>query len=113
MVEGSILQTTKKLLGIDPESDDFDLDIITHINSAFFTLQQLKVGPDNGFSIEDKNATWTDFIGAEQINAVRSYMVFSVRLAFDPPATSFGITAIQDKMKELEWRLNLQQEGAE
>lgn len=50
----SILNSTKKILGIAAEYKAFDLDIITHINSVFATLQQLGVGPVEGFMIDDE-----------------------------------------------------------
>jgi hypothetical protein len=34
-----------------------------------------------------------------------------VKLAFDPPTTSFGIDAMQKMCNEMEWRLNVQSEG--
>lgn len=107
----SILDVTKKLVGIEPEDTSFDLDIITHINSVFFTLQQLGVGPYTGFSIVDNTTSWSDFIGADQINAVKSYMGLRVRLLFDPPATSFAIEAMTRQAEQMEWRLNVHQEG--
>lgn len=110
-MDGSILDTTKKLVGIEPEYTEFDLDIITHINSVFFVLQQLGVGPDTGFSIVDKTSQWSEFIGVEQINAIKSYMGLKVRLLFDPPSTSFAIKAFEDQIEQLEWRLTVQQEG--
>ena len=106
----SILDTTKKLLGLDPSYDVFDVDIITHINTVFFTLQQLGVGPVGGFSIVDNTATWDDYIGTDQINGVKSYTFIRVRLLFDPPATSFAIDSLKKQAEELEWRLNVQQE---
>lgn len=112
MADGSILASIKKLLYLDPEPGVFDQDITIHINSAFFVLQQLAVGPVNGYSIEDAENMWSEFIGVEQIQAVKTYVYLKVRLVFDPPATSFAITAIENQIKELEFRLNVQQEGA-
>ena len=40
-MEQSILNTVKKILGLAPEETVFDLDVITHINTAFSTLYQL------------------------------------------------------------------------
>ncbi len=48
-MESSILNSTKKILGIDANYTAFDLDIITHINSVFSGLSQLGVGPIFGF----------------------------------------------------------------
>lgn len=107
----SILDTTKKLLGLDPDYTAFDLDIITHINSIFFTLNQLGVGPEKTFMILDKASKWEEFTGVEDIQAVKSYMALKVRLLFDPPATSFAIDAMKKAAEEFEWRLNIHMEG--
>ena len=58
----SILTSIKKMLGIAEEYEQFDADIIMHINSVFMILTQLGVGPSEGFSIEDDSAIWSDFI---------------------------------------------------
>ncbi len=50
-MRNSILNTTKKILGIDPLYRPFDVDIVTHINSVFSVLTQLGIGPEDGFFI--------------------------------------------------------------
>ncbi|QFG09113.1 hypothetical protein PBI_SPORTO_5 [Arthrobacter phage Sporto] len=107
----SILDTTKKILGIAPEYTAFDLDIITHINSIFFVLNQLGVGPTEGFMITDNTSMWSEFIGEEQVIAVKSYMGLRVRLIFDPPATGPATDAMNKQAEQLEWRLHTQMEG--
>jgi hypothetical protein len=103
----SILDTTKKVLGIASDYDVFDPDILMHINSVFSTLNQLAVGPSDTFFVEDNTAVWEDFIqGKMAINAVKSYMFLRVKLLFDPPATSFALDSFQKQIQELEWRLN-------
>lgn len=111
----SILTSTKKMLGLTEDDESFDLDIITHINSVFFTLNQLGIGPDAGFMIEDKTTEWAEFTDMEdpRYNAVKSYVYLRVRLLFDPPQTSFGIEAQRQQVTELEWRLNVLREGEE
>jgi hypothetical protein len=112
-IEPSILKSTKKVLGIADEYKAFDLDIITHINSAFSTLTQLGVGPANGFMIDDESEVWTDFVEDDtdfQWNAIRSYIFLRVRHLFDPPQTSFLIAAAEKQIEELEWRLNVHRE---
>lgn len=107
----SILNSTKKILGIANDYTAFDQDIITHINTAFSTLTQLGVGPADGFMIEDDSAVWAEFIDIDiQLNSVKSYVFLRVRLLFDPPGTSYLINAYQDQIKELEWRLNTHRE---
>lgn len=108
----SILNSIKKILGIDLEYDVYDQDIIMHINSVFSTLNQLGVGPDAGFYIEDDEQEWSAFIEDDKkINSVKTYIAMKVRLIFDPPATSFVITAFENQIKEFEWRLNVQAES--
>lgn len=107
-IPNSILDSTKKMLGLDADYDAFDIDIIIHINSTFSQLAQLGVGPDEGFEIEDNTTLWSDFLGANKlINFVKSYMYLKVRMWFDPPTTSFDLTAKQEQIKELEWRMNV------
>lgn len=104
----SILTSIKKLLMLDESYEHFDKDIIMHINSVLATLTQLGVGPPEGFSISDKNATWSDFIGdAKNLEAVRSYVYLKVRLLFDPPTSSALIDSINRQASEYEWRINI------
>lgn len=111
----SILDSVKKVLGVDKDYDAFDIDILMHINSVFSTLHQLGVGPADGFFIdldEPRTPEWSDFLeGKKNINSVKTYVYLSVRLLFDPPTTSFAITAMENQKKELEWRLNVATES--
>jgi len=110
-MEQSILNSTKKILGIAEDYTVFDLDIITHINSAFSTLTQLGVGPAAGFMINDATAVWQDFIDDDyQYNAVKSYVYLKTRQLFDPPTTSYLISAVEKQIQEFEWRLNVHRE---
>lgn len=108
----NILESTKKILGIAPDYDAFDLDIITHINSTFSTLSQLGIGPVNGFMVVDGSEVWADLFGNDlNLNAIKTYVYLKTRVVFDPPSTSFTLSAMQEQIKELEWRLNVYREG--
>ena len=109
----SILTSIKKLLGITEEYTHFDADIIMHINSVFFTLNQLGVGPEEGFRIEDDSAVWSDFIDddAKNYESVKSYIYQRVRLMFDPPSNSTVMESMNRMIHEFEWRLNLTAES--
>lgn len=111
-MEESILTSTKKILGIAADYTAFDLDVITHINSAFSTLTQLGVGPAAGFVIEDNTLKWADFVDADdhQYSSVKTYVYLKVRMLFDPPSTSYVIDALNKQIQELEWRLNVHRE---
>lgn len=106
-MEQSILTSTKKILGIESDYTAFDLDIITHINSAFSTLSQLGLGPVGGFAIEDESAEWADFYSEDETNSIKTYVYLKVRLLFDPPQTSYLIAALEKQIEEYEWRLNV------
>lgn len=113
-MEQSILNSTKKLLGLSPDYAPFDHDLIIHINSVFLTLADLGIGPAAGFSIEDDTATWDQFLNNDsRANAARQYLYMKTRLAFDPPQNQFGVIALQDQIKELEWRINVRQEATD
>jgi hypothetical protein len=111
-MEASILNSTKKILGVAETYTAFDLDIITHINSAFAVLSQIGVGPADGFAIEDATPVWTDFdVSLNQLSIVRTYIFLKVGMLFDPPTTSFLIEAKNNQIKEFEWRLNVFREN--
>lgn len=103
----SILTSIKKLLGITEEYTHFDADIIMHINSVFMVLQQLGVGPANGFFIEDDFTTWNDYLGdPTKLQLVKSYMYLKVRMLFDPP-TGAVMNSMKEQINEFEWRLTI------
>lgn len=108
-MEESILLSVKALLGPDADYDVFDQDIVIFINSAIATLTQLGIGPSEGFEITGEEETWEDFLGGDmqRINSVKTYIFMKVRLAFDPPASSYVLSAYEDSCKEFEWRLNV------
>jgi len=109
-MELTILNSIKKLLGIEPEYTHFDMDVTIHINSALRRLTQLGVGPTEGFRID--NATeWANYIGdAIDMEWVKDYIYLKTRLIFDPPQTGFLVDAIKSQIAELEWCINSQAE---
>lgn len=111
----SILTSVKKMLGIAEDYEHFDTDIIIHINSVFSVLCQLGVGPEGGYQITDKSQNWSDFIpdGDPRLNMVKSYMYAKVRMIFDPPSSGSVSEAMNNTIKELEFRLNVQVDPGE
>lgn len=102
----SILGSVKKLIGSD---EYFDKDLILHINSVFSALQQMGVGPADGFSITDDTTLWGEYTeNANIMNMVKSYMVLRVKLLFDiSTASSYLIEQWRKECAEYEWRLNV------
>lgn len=112
----SILNSVKKMLGINPEIHDFDTDILININSAIFVLTQNGVGPSKGYIVSDENDTYESYLGADKseiYDPVAMYLVTSTKIKFDPPASSIVMEALKETKRELEWRLNLSEEVKE
>lgn len=108
----SILQSVRKVMCGSATADEFDTDLIMHINTVFNMLTQLGVGPEAGFEITDDTAEWTDFVSSNVLlNSIKSYVYVRVRLLFDPPANQALITSMEKYADELGWRINLTAEG--
>lgn len=113
-MDGSILLDTKKVLGLESTYTAFDPDVLIHINGALSTLNQIGIGPEGGLYISDSTAIWSDLSVEQQVIALaKPYVYLRVRLAFDPPATSFVLKAMEEQLRELEWRLSSYREAAQ
>ena len=104
----SILDSIKKLLGIQPEYRAFDEDLIIHINTVFAILNQIGIGPQEGFFIVDETTSWDDYMTDINQASVRTYVYLKVRLLFDPPGSGILVDSINRMLSELEWRLYLE-----
>lgn len=113
----SILTSIKKMLGIPEEYEQFDMDLIIHINSVLGILTQIGVGPSEGYFITSKTNTWNELLlTSSQFEMVKSYIYLKVRLLFDPPTSSAAVESAKQLISELEWRLSVavhQGEGGE
>lgn len=108
----SVLTTIKKMLGITEECTHFDDVIVVHINSALFILSQLGVGSAEGMHITDDITIWCDLMPTlRDMESMKSYIYFRVKLAFDPPTSNALLTAMQANVDELEWRLQVTAES--
>lgn len=110
----SILDTVKHSLGIEPEYNHFDPDIIMHINSVMVTLRQLGAGPSSGYRITGPEQTWEDYLGedAGRLCDVQTYLCVKVRLIFDPPMSGSVKESLEKIAAELEWRINAEVDPA-
>lgn len=105
----SILDSVKKLLGIADNYAVFDQDIIIHINSALNALTQIGVGADAGFFITDASATWSDFLNDDpMLEQVKMYVYLKTKQVFDSDMSGSFSSAIDERIKELEWRISVQ-----
>lgn len=106
----SILTTIKTMLVGDAATDDFDpfnAELITYINGALSVLWQLGVGGATGFQITGLDETWDDLgIASDfRLNMVKNYIHLKVKIVFDPPGSSYALTALKEEASMLEWRI--------
>ena len=108
-MEESILNSIKKLIGgFDSSDTSFDTDLIMAINTVLMVIMQEWHGMDTAFHIEDDTATWADFLGADDkvdYEGVKMLVYLKVRMLFDPPTSSTLLEAMNEQIRDLEWRL--------
>lgn len=106
-LENSILHDLKQLIGQEWDDPTFDLDIKIHVNTQFFELKQIGVGPEEGFRVDSAETLWTAFLPDNPVAlaAVKDLIYIRTRLIFDPPQNGFLVTNLQEQANRLEWRL--------
>lgn len=103
----SILDDVKHALGLFPGDNAFDRDITMFINGEFSTLCQMGVGPRDGYMLVSGSEEWTAFFSDARLNSVMSYVILAVRLKFDPPQAGYLVTALENQIRELQFRINV------
>lgn len=110
----SILESTKSILGLFPEDDSFDNELILHINGVLANLIQMGIGPQNGYFIQSKDNLWSEFLSGDDLmkmHNVKTYVAMKVKLTFDPPASSTVKDSLESQCKEFEYRMYTQMGG--
>lgn len=109
----SILYTIKKMLGLDPDYDPFDLEVMVDINAAFTMLRQLGVGPRRGFKITGDEEKWDDFLEDDTlVEMAKQFIYFRVKMVFEAASLQPSvIKALQEQADDLEWRMVVMAEG--
>jgi hypothetical protein len=105
-MDDSILNTIKKLIGMSESNTQFDIDVITGINTTLMILNRLGVG-NKGFKITGDSETWGDLLSDnDDLEAVKTYIHLKVKLLVDPPLSSTVMDCMKQMIAELEWRIN-------
>lgn len=113
-IENSILHDIKQMLGQEWDDPTYDVDIKNHINTVFFNLNQIGIGPVGGFNISGPENLWDEYIGTRlNLHAVKTYIWIRVKMLFDPPATGPLMQSLQAQADKLEWTLNVEAETPE
>ena len=107
--EDSILNTIKKLIGgIDEDCEDFDVDLLLHINGVIFALQKIGVGQEEGFEVTRSVQRWIDYIqDTKLLSIVKPLMYMKVKMVFDPP-TGSELESMNRIIDRFEWRAQIE-----
>lgn len=104
MLNSLILDTTKKLIGIDPTIDVYDFDILSAINMSIANLRQIGAGPVEGILV-DKDSTWTEVTDDELVLPfVITYIQLNTKLIFDPPSGA-ALESLKNVKDEAQFRI--------
>lgn len=112
--EESILEMVRaSVIGI-ADNEEFDRELIPHINSALVKLNQNGIGKP--IFVNSDSATWGEFRDDSQVEGNKSFsmaplfVILSTKLLFDPPPPS-NVEYHSSSANELLWRLKIAYEG--
>lgn len=114
VLDESILNSIKKLLGIALENTVYDDVVALHINTALADIVSMGVGPKDGYRISGSDNQWSEFLGnvkPELIENTKTLVYIKVRLIFDPPKNSAIIESFSARAKEIEYRIYTEKGG--
>ena len=101
-----ILDSVKTICNVALDDTSFDNDLILYTNSALMVVMQEWHGMDHAFRLQDGTETWAQLLGEDtDYEGVKELVGLKVRLTFDPPSSQTVMQAIQDQIRDLEWRL--------
>lgn len=101
----TILDDVKFGLGISPDNDGFDNELLMHINSNAAALVQIGVVEYD--ILIDEETDWPT-LANQQIEAlVKQWSTIKVKLIFDPSANESITKALTSSLPELEGRMSL------
>lgn len=101
----SILWSVKKSIGLDPNYEVYDADILIHINSILGICAEMGAGK-RGFTVLDSTSQWTDFVSCvDLIPEIRPYVALRVKKAWDTMLSGTQLQVINEELKEYEWRI--------
>lgn len=106
----SVLKDVRSSVGLTEDSEDFDTELLMHINSAIGELVQN--GVTSNTLIVGVDQTWGDLTdpskveGNEYFQMVPLFITMSTKFLFDPPPPS-TVEFYQNNINKLLWRLKI------
>lgn len=102
----TILASVKKICNIADQDTSFDAELIIYTNTVLMELMQEWHGMDHASKIEDGTETWDLILGGDtDYEGVKELVGLKVRMMFDTPTSGSVMQAMQDQIRNLEWRL--------
>ena len=107
MENDKVIDTVKQTCGIQSDITDFDTDLCMYTNLSIDTMNQMgreckKVNLDS---------TWGDVMDEYgNLSMVQTFICLNVKMLFDPPTNGTAAKAIEEKIKELGFRLCVKEE---
>lgn len=110
-MKDSILETVKKTIGLMPDVDAFDDQIVMIINMAILTLVQ--IGVPGMLTVTGPNETWSDYLKDRDdiLALVKNFIWIKVRLVFAPPQNSTLTNSLNEQLEELTQRIHYAVDG--
>ena len=101
-----ILASVKRICSIADPDTSFDNELILYTNTVLMEIMQEWYGMDHAFKVVDGTETWDQVLGEDtDYEGVKELVGLKVRLMFDTPTSGSVMQAIQDQIKNLEWRM--------
>ncbi len=106
----SILKDIRAAVGLDIENDEFDVDLLMHINNAIGKLNQNGVG--NFLVVQNVNQVWNELQdpaqteGNKYFHMIPLFITLSTKLLFDPPPPS-SAEYHASNIDQILWRLKI------
>lgn len=102
----SVLEDVKRSLGLAKENEQFDPDVMLHINASVAGLADLGLEPEGGFEVTGYDETWAEFIGTDKkFNDAKLLVFMQTKMIFDPNQTGFLTSHYEKRILELQWRI--------
>lgn len=105
-INDNVLNSVKKMIGVNLNDDYFDPELIIYINSILVIVYQL--GITDSVKEINSDTTWSEVMDQDEkrFNIVKSYIAQKVKMKFDTPSGSVKDVLTED-IKEQEWRMTI------
>lgn len=107
-LQTKVLSDIREGLGVIVEADEespYDSQLLMHLEPGIMALHQIGAVTDKAFEL-DKDTTWEQIISGVGFISIKSYLLGTTRLLFDPPNNETLIGVINDRNAETYWRLS-------